>query len=187
MLSLFPFGRWVRLTGRRAYAKTLFIQPSNYGIGDPTQLRSFADALDLVTGGRDNLAFVHNGHLGGQIEQVINQVSQPAKSRGDQVHILSSETELRHVCYSSIRGVSSCIAAAVFYSSPTEGPGEGWNYSIRADASLGARINVDKTTNAEEIYLLPFQHSIDWAIARADNTTNQDALPDKVTTIFSRL
>lgn len=141
---------------------------------------SFPDALGLVTGGRDKLAFVHNGLVGGQIEQVIDQVSQPAKSRGKQVHILSSEGELRDLCPSSILGVSPCIAAVVFYSSPTEGSGGRWNYSIRADAALGAKINVNKTTNDEQIYLLPFQHSVDWAIARVDNTADQDALPDKV-------
>jgi ATP-binding cassette subfamily A (ABC1) protein 3 len=171
--------------GRRSFAKTLFIPPSNYGIGEPTPLRSFSHALDLVTGGRHKLVFVHNGLVGGDIEQVINQVSQPARSRGDvQVHRLSSESELRDVCPSSLRGVSPCIAAAVFYSSPTEGSGGGWNYSIRTDAALGSSINVDINTNDQEIYLLPFQHSIDWSIARVNASVDYDALPDKVVSLL---
>lgn len=51
---------------------------------------------------------------------------------------------------------------------------------MRADGALGVQIHVDKTTNDQEIYLLPFQHSIDWAIAHTNSSIDQNALPDKV-------
>lgn len=172
------------LTRYRSYAKSLFIPPSTYGIGKPAPLQSFGDALDLVNGGRDRLVFVNNGFVGGHIEQAISKVSQPAKEHGDEVHVLSSEHELRNICRSSLRGVSPCIAAAVFYSSPTEGSGGRWNYSIRADGALGSQIDVNSNTNDQEVYLLPFQHSIDWAIANVNSSIDQNALPDEVCYIF---
>ncbi|KAK1143856.1 hypothetical protein N8T08_005969 [Aspergillus melleus] len=162
-----------------SYARNLFVQPATYGIGDPTALRSFSDALGLVGASRDKLVFVHNDLLGGPIEQVIDRVAEPARANED-VHILSSESELRDLCRSTLRGVSSCIAAAVFYSSPTEGPGEVWNYSIRTDAALGAGIEVDSHDNDQGIYLLPFQHSIDWAIAQVNGSDGQNALPEEI-------
>jgi hypothetical protein len=96
------------------------------------------------------------------------------------VHILSSEDGLRELCRTSLRGVSSCIAAAIFYSSPTEGPNGYWNYSIRTDGSLGVGIKVNRNDNDQETYLLPFQHSIDWAIAQVNSTNNGGALPSHV-------
>lgn len=169
------------LTIARSYARNLFVIPSTYGIGQPTPVRSLTDALDFVTGGRNKLIFVNNGFTGGDIAQVIDQVAEPVKLNDHiEVDIVSSETELRNLCRSSLRGVSTCIAAAVFYSSPNEGPGGLWNYSIRADGALGVKINVDKSTNDEQVYLLPLQHSIDWAIARLNSTVDQNALPDQV-------
>lgn len=136
--------------------------------------------MGSVGGGRDKLVFVNNGFTDGNIQQVINQVAKPARQRGDDVAILSSEGNLRDTCRSSLRGTSSCIAAAVFYSSPDEGPGGRWNYSIRADGSMGDRINTDESNNDQEIYLLPLQHSIDWAIAHANTSIDSNDIPDEV-------
>lgn len=168
-------------TGIRSYARNFFVEPSVYGIGHPTAIRSFADALSSVGGGRDKLVFVNNGFVGGDIEQVISEVSEPAKSAAAvKVEVLTTEDELRDVCRSSLRGVSTCIAAAVFYSSPQEGPYGIWNYSVRVDGALGERINVDKSNNDDEIYVLPFQHTIDKAIASLNTTIDQSALPAEV-------
>ncbi|GIK00164.1 hypothetical protein Aspvir_004184 [Aspergillus viridinutans] len=156
-----------------SFAKHLFIPPSEYGVGSPTPLRSLGAALGGVSGNRDKVVFVHNGLTGGDVEQVINQVADPARASAKQVHILSSEDELRELCRTSLRGVSSCIAAAIFYSSPTEGPNGYWNYSIRTDGSLGVGIKVNRNDNDQEIYYLPFQHSIDWAIAQVNSTNNE--------------
>ncbi|POR36059.1 Retinal-specific ATP-binding cassette transporter, partial [Tolypocladium paradoxum] len=53
-------------------------------------------------------------------------------------------------------------------SSPAEGPGRVWNYTIRTDASLAEsplKINVASAANPEEVYLLPMQRAVDAAIA----------------------
>ncbi|KAL3481817.1 hypothetical protein BJX99DRAFT_253340 [Aspergillus californicus] len=160
-----------------SYARNLFIQPSTYGIGEPTRVPSFADALDSVGAGRNRLIFVHNGLVGGDIEQVIEEVAEPARENQNEVHIISDETEVRELCRTSLRGMSRCIAAAVFHSSPTEGPHGNWNYTIRTDAVLGEGIDVGSFNNDQEIYLLPFQRAIDWAIARTNTSFNIDGLP----------
>jgi hypothetical protein len=168
-------------TGIRSYARNFFVEPSVYGIGHPIPIRFFADALSSVGGGRDKLIFVNNGFVGGDIERVISKVSESAKSAtAVKVEILTTENELRDVCRSSLRGVSTCIAAAVFYSSPQEGPYGIWNYSVRVDGALGERINVDRSNNDDEIYVLPFQHSIDKTIAGLNTTIDQAALPEEV-------
>lgn len=111
---------------------------------------------------------------------MITKVAEPARTRGDDVYILPSESALRDTCRSTLRSVSSCIAAAVFYSSPSDGPGGRWNYTIKADGELGSRIDVHTNSNSEEIYLLRFQHSIDWAIAQINVTVDHSALPNEV-------
>ncbi|KAL4895995.1 hypothetical protein BDV59DRAFT_199218 [Aspergillus ambiguus] len=163
-----------------SYARNLFIEPATYGIGDATPLRSFSDALGLMHGTRENVVFVHNGMVGGAIEQVINQVAEPVRASQKQVHVLSSESELRDMCRSTLLGVSSCIAGAVFHSSPMEGPYGLWNYSIRTDLALASGIHVDRDDNTQEVYLLPFQHSIDWAIARTNASFDDPYLPTEI-------
>ncbi|KAL4787823.1 hypothetical protein BJX76DRAFT_267076 [Aspergillus varians] len=162
-----------------SYARNLFIQPATYGIGEPTRIPSFSNALDFVGAGRNRLVFVDNGLVGGPIEQVINEVAQPARESQYEVHILSDETGLRELCRTSLRGMSRCIAAAILYSSPTEGPDEAWNYTIRTDAVLGEGIDVGSSRNDQQIYLLPFQRSIDWAIARTNTSFDYNDLPEE--------
>ncbi|KAL3458549.1 hypothetical protein BJX64DRAFT_292046 [Aspergillus heterothallicus] len=162
-----------------SYARNLFIQPATYGIGEPTRIRSFADGLASVGAGRNRLIFVHNGYLGGPIEQVISEVAEPVKISQNEVHILANESEMRQLCRTTLRGMSRCIAAAIFHSSPTEGPDEAWNYTIRTDAVLGQGIDVHSSGNDQEIYLLPFQRSIDWAIARTNTSFDTSDLPEE--------
>ncbi|PNY28080.1 Retinal-specific ATP-binding cassette transporter [Tolypocladium capitatum] len=53
-------------------------------------------------------------------------------------------------------------------SSPAEGPGGIWNYTIRTDAALAASpltVDVGSAANPEEVYLLPMQRAVDAAIA----------------------
>ncbi|KAL4978006.1 hypothetical protein BDW66DRAFT_158588 [Aspergillus desertorum] len=161
-----------------SYARNLFIEPATYGIGEPTRVRSFSDALNLVGAKRNRLIFIDNGFVGGPIEQVINEVAQPARTSQYEVHIFSNETQMRELCRTSLRGMSRCIAAAVFHSSPTEGPKQAWNYTIRTDAVLGESIDVNSSDNDQEIYLLPFQQSIDWAIARTNSSFDAETLPE---------
>lgn len=92
------------------------------------------------------------------------------------MQVLSQEDELLTVCRNSLRGASFCIAGVVFYSSPTEGNGGMWNYTLRADGSLGETIKVTQSNNDHEIYVLPLQHAIDTAIASTNKPANQAIL-----------
>lgn len=159
-----------------SYAKNFFVPPSTFGIGSPTPLLSFDDALASSAGGRDTVAFVHNGLTGGAISNVIDQMSQTVHAQGKSVDLLNSDASLLSTCKSSIRGVTTCFAAVSFYSSPDEGPGGNWNYTIWADGSFGEQIYVDRQTNDAQVYVLPLQHAVDNTIA----SLNQTSLPGNV-------
>lgn len=163
-----------------AYARNLFIPPSKFGIGDPSPVRSLGNALRAATGGRDRVAFVNNEHTGGDIEKVINLVAGGVRAEGRIVEILSTEEQLLSTCRNTLRGNSRCYGAAVFYASPSEGPGNMWNYSLRADGGLGFKILVKSEANDVQVYPLPLQHAIDFAIASSNQTINQSALPSQV-------
>jgi ATP-binding cassette, subfamily A (ABC1), member 3 len=68
----------------------------------------------------------------------------------------------------------------IFTASPTEGAGGLWNYTIQADGALGNTINVGSNSNDAEIYLLPLQRAVDYAIASINTTINYAALPSAV-------
>ncbi|WPH00997.1 Hypothetical protein R9X50_00383100 [Acrodontium crateriforme] len=157
-----------------AWAKNFFVPPSDFGIGSPSPLRSLSDAVAASAGGRDTIVFINNGHTGGDISNVIRQVQQPIEAQGKTVHVLDSEETLSTICTSSIRGVSPCFAAVTFISSPTEGTGGLWNYTLRADGSLGGQVYVNSNDNDAEIYVLPLQHAVDAAISAINGST----LPD---------
>ncbi|KAI9718918.1 MAG: hypothetical protein M1812_003802 [Candelaria pacifica] len=163
-----------------SYARNLFLPPSHFGIGSSVTVRSLVSALDVAGGGRNTVAFVHNGFTGGAIDRVIEQVSGPIRADGKTVEILANTEELLNTCRNSLRGVSTCFGAAVFYSSPTEGPGGMWNYSVRADGALGQKIDTTKTGNDVEIYPIPLQHSVDFAIASLNTSVDHNALPQVV-------
>jgi ATP-binding cassette subfamily A (ABC1) protein 3 len=92
----------------------------------------------------------------------------------------SDPTDVLTTCRSSLRGVTQCFAAVEFVSSPSEGSGGVWNYTLRADGALGQVIDVQSPNNDGEIYLLPLQHAVDYAIASINSTVNQAALPSSV-------
>lgn len=121
-----------------------------------------------------------NGFQGGDIERVIEKLSNTVRARGKKVEILSTPDVLRDICRNTLMGVSKCVGAVVFYSSPDEGTGGIWNYSIRADGSLGAVIDVTNNDNDAQLYSLPIQHAVDFTIASMNGTINQDALPQEV-------
>ena len=170
----------VIFTGFLAYARNLFIPPSHFGIASSTPVRALGDALSLAGGGRNRVVFVNNGFTGGDIDAVIQDVASSVKAEGKDVEIVSDEDDLLTLCRSSLRGVSSCYGAAVFYGSPSEGPGGLWNYSLRADGGLATKIDVTTHGNDVEIYPLPLQHAIDFSIASHNRTVDQGALPSEV-------
>jgi ATP-binding cassette subfamily A (ABC1) protein 3 len=159
-----------------AYAKNFFVPPSEFGVGSPFPVRSLADAVSHGSGGRSNFVFVNNGYNGGQISQIITPISETLSGAGLNVRTVESEGELLTMCRSTIRSVSNCFGAVTFVSSPTEGSGGIWNYTLRADGALGGRVFVDQDTNDNQIYILPMQHAVDRQIALLEGTT----LPDDV-------
>lgn len=105
---------------------------------------------------------------------------QIASASGKDVQILRDEVDLLDICRSSLQGASSCIAGLVFYSSPTEGPGGIWNYTLRADGALGSKIDVKSAGNDQDIYVLPLQHAVDAAIASHNLAAGQNNISDQV-------
>lgn len=164
-----------------SYARNLFIPPSNYGISGGYPIRTLAQGLEAAGGGRNTLAFVNNGLAGGDIDRVIDSVVQSAAPAGKTIALLTNEAQLLDTCKSSLRGATTCYGAIVFVSSPTEGTGGLWNYTLRADGAFGEKIDVNKDTNDAEIYLLPLQRAVDYAIAGINTTIDQAALPSTVT------
>ena len=170
----------VIFTGFLAYARNLFIPPAHYGIGHSSPVRSLAEGLNAAGGGRNRLVLVNNGFTGGDIDTVIQDVARTAQADGKDVRVVSQEEDLLTLCRSTLRGVSTCYGAAVFYSSPTEGPGAMWNYSLRADGGLGNKLDVTNHNNDVEVYPIPLQHAIDFSIAFHNGTVDQSALPSQV-------
>ncbi|KAK8200614.1 hypothetical protein M8818_005928, partial [Zalaria obscura] len=146
-----------------------FVPPSDFGIGSPTPVRTFADALGASAGGRNIVAFVNNGITGDDVQSVITNLSNTVTAQGKTAITLNNDNELLDVCRSSIRGVSKCFAGISFQSSPSQGGI--WNYTIRADGSFGSRIFVNSKSNDAEIYVLPLQHAVDSAIASRNGTS----------------
>ncbi|KAL8935627.1 MAG: hypothetical protein Q9216_005333 [Gyalolechia sp. 2 TL-2023] len=165
-----------------AYARNLFRPPSHYGIAEPSPVKSLAEGLATSGGGRNTVVLVNNGYTGGDIDNVIGQIADTVRAQGKVVQITPNENDLFTYCRNSLRGVSRCYAAAVFHSSPTEGPEGGgmWDYSLRADGGLGFKIDIRNTDNDAETYPLPLQHAIDFAIASQNTTIDQSALPAQV-------
>jgi ATP-binding cassette subfamily A (ABC1) protein 3 len=127
---------------------------------------------------RNNLVFVNSGYSGGNIDKVIDIVA--AQVSGKTITRLSNTNDLLTTCPGTLRGVSACYGAVVFNGSPTEGSGGFWNYTLRADASLATKIDVNSGTNDAEIYGLPLQRAVDMAIASLNTTIDQAAIPSTV-------
>ena len=147
-----------------------------YGIGNSAPVQSLQDAFSQSTA-RNIVAFVNNGYTDGAISQVINQIANVARSSGKDVEILGSEEDLLLTCRSTLQGTTNCFTGLVFYSSPTEGPSGIWNYTLKADGSLGSKIDVRNNQNDQEIFILPVQHAVDYAIAGLNSTVDAGSLP----------
>jgi hypothetical protein len=152
----------------------------NYGVGSPNQIRALPDAMNLATGGRDTLVLINSISSGGDIDRVIQLIAQLVQSSGKVVKILNDDTLLIETCRSNLQGTTNCYGAVIFNSSPKEGPGGFWNYTLRADASFGTYIDVGKSTNDVEIYQIPLQHAVDAAIATVNSTGDAVALPSRI-------
>jgi len=154
-----------------SYAKNFFVPPSQFGVGSPSPVRTLSSAFGAAAGFRSKVVFVNNGYTGGDIERLINQVSDTVRMAGKTVEVVSTDRDLLQACPSSLRGVSSCYGAASFYSSPTDGTSGRWNYTLLADGNLATKIYVNQNTNDQELYTIPLQHAIDSAIATIDGSS----------------
>jgi hypothetical protein len=117
-----------------SYCKNFFVPPSDFGVGSPTTLRTFEEALHAGTSGRKTVAFVATDQAS-EVTDLINQLSNTVRASGKTAVTLTNEVELLETCRSSIRGVSNCFAALSFHGSPSNGGA--WNYTIRTDGALG--------------------------------------------------
>ncbi|KAI0204611.1 hypothetical protein F4808DRAFT_350211 [Astrocystis sublimbata] len=163
------------------FARYIFVPPSDYGVSDLHEVRSLSNALQRAsTDGRNTVVFVNNGHAGGDIDQVIDVLADQVTDAGRNAVKLSELRDLTSTCRSTLRGSSSCYGAVVFNSSPNEGNGGIWNYTLRADGALGSRIFVDNDDNDSQIYTLPLQRTVDAAIANlgASSDGGSRSLPD---------
>ncbi|KAI2628282.1 hypothetical protein GGS21DRAFT_545794 [Xylaria nigripes] len=166
-----------------SFARYLFVPPSEYGISPLHAVRSLPNALQQASfDNRHTVAFVNNGLAGGDIDRIIDTLSDEVTDAGKNAVRLSQVSDLTTVCRSTLRGSSTCFGAVVFNSSPKEGNGGVWNYTLRADSVLGSRIFVDEDDNDAQVYTLPLQKAVDSAIARLVASENSSAhpLPDVV-------
>ncbi|KAI0407227.1 hypothetical protein F4802DRAFT_45445 [Xylaria palmicola] len=149
-----------------SFARYIFVPPSEYGFSDPHAVRSLPDALQQASSAnRHKVVFVNNGLAGGDIDRIIDIVADQVTGAGKDAVKLSDIGDLTSECRSTLRGSSTCFGAVVFNSSPREGSGGIWNYTLRADGVLGSRIFVDEDDNDSQVYTLPLQRAVDSTIA----------------------
>ncbi|KAF1964765.1 hypothetical protein BU23DRAFT_491578 [Bimuria novae-zelandiae CBS 107.79] len=149
--------------------KNFLSTDSHYGIGTPHQIQALSSAFSRATGRRNSVVFVA-APSNGEIKRVIETVTASLSNPSIQVRTIEHEAELGAACNASIRGASKCLATATIHSSPSQGLGSSWNYSIRADTNLRQTFLVDSDSNDAQIYIIPLQHAIDSAIVRSTVT-----------------
>jgi ATP-binding cassette subfamily A (ABC1) protein 3 len=146
---------------------------NSYGVSAPRAVLPLADALAAADSARDTVIFVDNGFRDGEIARVVASLSRTVAGAGRNATTIASDAALSYSCRSSFRGTSNCFGAVVFHSSPDEGDGSVWNYTLRADPSLGLSFRADGSANDAEVYVLPLQRAVDAAIADAALDTRQ--------------
>lgn len=164
------------------YVRLFFLPPSTYGVGNTIRpIRNLTTEVfgsNTNLGGRNRVVFVNNGFTGGQIDNVITAMATPLSAAGADVRIVSQEQDLLDVCRSSLRGYSRCYASVEFTASPTEGTGQTWAYTARADFSLGITVDVNAGNNDAQVFILPFIHAIDSAIAAEGGLTLPEVIQE---------
>jgi ATP-binding cassette, subfamily A (ABC1), member 3 len=166
-----------------SFTKNLLVPPAEFGIGKPTPVLDLGDAIKKASNsGREKLVLVNNNFTEGNIDRVFSTVKQQFEDAAESVSInfnvvsIKREDDLRAECRSNLRGVSRCFGAIVMASSPDEGPGGIWNYTIRADGAFelaAAKFEISKS-NDQQIYIIPLQHSVDRAISLANSSSTNN-------------
>ena len=168
----------VIITSFLTFSRYLFIPRSEFGIGTPNAIQDLDVALRQSS--RSTLALVNNGLSGGLIDQAIDQLAAVGRNAGKEVSLLSDSARLPGVCVSSLRGVSDCYGAVQFWSSPEEGDGGIWNYTIRLDAALGFVVRTGDSDNDQQVYILPLQKAVDTIITTLAPGDNGGPLPETI-------
>lgn len=159
-----------------SFAKNLFVPPAQFGFGTPTEIRSLSDTFQVGRrSGRDKVVLVNNGFTGGDIDRVLDEVERMTNDADSNIEVIRVDDEdgITNVCRSTLRGVTTCFNAVIMRSSPDEGNGGFWNYTIRTDAAFARaflEIDVEKESNPQQIYMLPMQRTVDTIIARLDDS-----------------
>ncbi|KAJ3959489.1 hypothetical protein N0V92_003875 [Colletotrichum tropicale] len=150
---------------------------NDYGTADPRAVRSLQDGLSAADGSRSTVVFVNNGNTGGDIDRVISSLSDEVAAAGKNATTIANVDDLSLICQTATRGTTPCYGAIVFHSSPSEGDGGLWNYTLRGDPAFGQKFQVSKSDNDAQVYILPLQRAVDSAIVRLNSTDgNSDLL-----------
>ncbi|KAH8881051.1 P-loop containing nucleoside triphosphate hydrolase protein [Thozetella sp. PMI_491] len=153
---------------------------NKYGIAEPRTVRSLSDGLAAAESQRSNVVFVNNGLAGGDIDHVISALEDTVIRAGKTAHRAVDTIEMGRICAVSFQGTTPCYGAVVFHASPNEGEGGIWNYTLRGDAVLGRKFNVDKNDNDPQIYVLPLQRALDAEIARLEQANVEPSALDSM-------
>ncbi|KAM0439998.1 hypothetical protein ACHAPT_001100 [Fusarium lateritium] len=166
------------------FTKNLLVPPAQFGVGRPGPIMNLTQAFDNARrNGRQKFALIDNGFSSGDIDRVLGRLKDEIHNAAHYVEVVrfDNEDKLADECRTNLRGVSRCYGAVVIKSSPDQGPGRIWNYTLRSDGAVGqaiAKFNVDKDNNDQQVYLMPIQRTIDQIIARLNSSSNSDKLAD---------
>lgn len=165
-LVFFAFLLPIGLSIFYANSQNLLQPPVTFGEGDVHPIRSLSEAL-AESQYRHRIVFINSGHEDGPIDRVIDSLASDAAAvDGIEVLRRSEQSALNVDCEPGSRAVTDCFGAVIFHGSPSEGDSGMWNYTILHDGAIsGFRIHVNRNTNDQDLYLLPFQKAIDAAIA----------------------
>ncbi|ETN39041.1 uncharacterized protein HMPREF1541_07083 [Cyphellophora europaea CBS 101466] len=139
---------------------------NHYGITEPEPVRSLEEGLRAASSTRSNVVFVNNGLSTGDIDSVISALESQVNAAGKIAHRALDVQEMSRICTVSFQGTTPCYGAVVFNSSPSEGDGGSWNYTLRGDVDLGRSFDVNEDDNDPQVYVLPLQRAVDQQIAR---------------------
>ena len=163
-----------------SFAQEFFNAPQHFGIGTPSSILSLKEALSRSSPGRDTVAFVLPSDSHQDIRDVYKTLSDEVNQvSGKKAISLVDENALKQTCKSSQNGASRCYGAVVFRTSPNY-PQQGgdWNYTLRADRSLGNLFNVQNQKNDAQVYTLPLQHAVDRAIISSSPGSGRKDMPE---------
>ncbi|KAK2008885.1 ABC transporter [Colletotrichum eremochloae] len=164
------------LTVYLGIGKNLNSPQNDYGVAEPRPIRSLQDGLSAAGASRNVVVFVNNGLSGGAIDRVIESLSEEVTRAGKNPTTIDKPSEISRICRSSFRATTSCYGAVIFHSSPNEGEGGIWNYTLRGDGAFGSSFKVNNDDNDVQVYTLPLQRAVNSVIVRT-NSPEADPSP----------